>query len=443
VEKRDVINFLFVLSFPVYGIGSYISAAKSPSTGFIISTSIFAVIALFYCIDLIYKKKFQVRINMIYALMMLFLLSTVASLFIALAKNLPEDTVGITITRSMLVLLPFQAFVIVWLYNSNDEGKVVKLTLISLAALLFLNLAGYYGLGMVNITHTIEGRLSFPFLDAFYSGAGLLAIIDILLLYYLRKVWDNIIWFSVLLIFFMINLMLFQMINSRLATLILMMIFVLMLFKAIRARGVFLVSLFTLPILLSSGLLLYQILKSPALASVMQRVDVEDVTTFHGRSYIWNDAIDWFLYDQRGLLLGNGFKGHYFLNLLPDVVKRWNAPNALYLHLHSTSLEILVNQGLVFYILCCYIFYRTYVYYKQRHKQGDEVGSFLPVVIFLLFITQVDTFTYLDSPGAIIFALMVSRVAISDTFKRTEEIRMQKGIKLSSYQYADKQPVYD
>jgi O-antigen ligase len=178
--------------------------------------------------------------------------------------------------------------------------------------------------------------------------------------------------------------------------------------------------MFMIPILLSSGLIIYQVLQVPALASVVQRVNVEDVVTFHGRSYLWEDAIDWAIHDQRGLLFGNGYRGQYFLDLIPDVVQMWNAKDPFVLHLHSTSLEILVNQGLVILIIYCALFYKIYATYRQKHKERAEEGSLLPVVLFLLFIMQVDTFLYMDGLGFFVFAFLAATVAVDQSIQQLE-----------------------
>jgi hypothetical protein len=374
--------------------------------------------------------------------MNLFILSSIVSLFIALQNGLPDTNLRLTIVRSVLLLTPFNAFVITALYL-NDGSDFFKWTLVSLSVLVAINLIGYYGLGLINLTHSIEGRLSFPFLDAFYSGANVLAIINLMLLFYLRKAWTNPIQFALLGSYFMVNLVLFYLINSRLAMLIFLLVLMLILFRAIKMKSVYWISLFTLPILLSSGLLLYEILKVPALASVMQRVDIEDVTTFHGRSYLWEDALNWLFYDQRGLLLGNGYKGHFFLDLIHDVVKLWNAEAGHYLHLHSTSLEILVSQGVLFFIIYCVIFYRAHVYYRQRNELGGAESAFLPVIVFLLIMMQVDTFLYLDSPGSIILALLVSRASVSYQLKISKPNPIATGILVRNHKEFQKLPTYD
>jgi hypothetical protein len=411
--KKDVINFLFVAGFPVYGIGSYVAASR-PSIGYAVAFLPYILIIVFYCVDLLYKREFEIRVGATYLLMLTFLASSVASLFIALNKGLPESSLTMTMARSLLIVVPFHSFLVVSLYN-NDGNAISRLVLVGLSLLVAINLAGFFGLGLVNVTHSIEGRLSFPFIDGFYSGAALLAIINLMLVHHLRKLWRSPIPFTLLCAYFLLNLVFIHLINSRLTTLIFLVVLLLIFLNALRVKGVFTVSLLTLPILLSSGLILYEILQSPALAMIMQRVDIEDVTTFHGRSYIWQDVFDWVWGDRRGIVFGNGYKGHYFLDLIADVVKLWNAEEGYYLHLHSTSLEILVSQGLIIFVFYCILLYRTYSFYRARNRQGEEEGSLLAVVIFLLFMMQVDVFVYLDGLGALIVAWLVSRAAITRT----------------------------
>jgi hypothetical protein len=413
MHKYQIINLLFLISFPVYGAGAYVAAKLSPSVGYLVSCSIHLLIILFYCIDLAYQREFRVRINFNYVLMMLFLLSSVASLFIALNKGLPDTNLAQMSMRSLLLVIPFHSFLIVRLYNDGEQKHLPPiLVLRGLSLLLFINIAGYYGLGLTNETHSIEGRLNFPFLDGFYSGAGLLAILNLMLLYYMPRWWSNVITFPTVLIYFAINLVFFYGINSRLAILIFLSLLTLYALRSLRVRGLYFVSMLMLPILLSSGLLLYEVLQMPVLASVVQRVDVEDVTTFNGRSYLWVDALNWLAYDQRGLLFGNGYRGQYFLDLVPDVIRLWNVREGHNLHLHSTSLEILVNQGIIAFGIFSVLLYRLYVYYKQKHREVNDEGAFFPVLLFLLFILQVDTFVYIDGLGFVLFAWLVANISI-------------------------------
>ena len=414
--KRDIINFLFIISFPVYGIGTYISAISSPSVGYFISISPHILIILFYSIDLLYKGEFEIRLNKYYFFMLLFILSATTSLFIALRNGLPEAKLTLTITKSFLLIIPFHSFLLVTLYNYK-RVSMLKLTLLSLSLLLAINLAGYFGGGLSNGTHSLEGRLNFPFLEGIYSGACLLAIINLLLLYYLKRHWANPIRFVSFGAYFLFNLILFFLINSRLTILIFVLVVALCLIGMIRMRGIYVLSMFTIPILLGSGLLIYEVLQLPGFSSMMQRVDIEDVTTFNGRAFLWQDAMDWLLKDGEGLLLGNGYKGHYFLGLIDDVARLWNEEDIHHMHLHSTSMEILVCQGVIFFIIFAALFYMAHDYYRTKHIKGKEEGAFLPVIVFLLFIMQVDNFVYLDGLGFVIFSLLVSPMAIKQDVK--------------------------
>ena len=422
--KRSIINFLFVLSFPVYGLGAYVSS-QNPSIGFMVSVSIHLIIILFYCLDILYKSKVSVRINGTYFLMLLFLLSSVGSLFVSYYKGLPETTWLLTVTKAILVLAPIHSFLAVAIYN-EERKDFPRLLLLGFSALLFFNLVGLFGFGLVNETHSIEGRINFPFLDGFYSAAGLLSIINILLMFYLRNVLEDPIRFSLLGFYFVLNSVLLYLINSRLTILIFLFVFCLIIFHAIRGRWLYWLSLFLVPILLSTGLLLYKVLKSPVFESMMKRVSVEDVVTFNGRSYLWKDSMDWLLYDQRGLMFGNGFRGHYFLDNIQDVVVRWNVEERQHLHLHSTSFEIMMSQGILAFVLYCIIFFRVYKHFRKQHVKETEEGALFPVVVFLLFIMQVDTFVYMDSTGALIFALLVAKSSLIEKSKTKQTMRVRK-----------------
>jgi hypothetical protein len=430
--KRDIINFLFIISFPVFGIGTYYSAIKSPSVGYLISIAPHLMMLLIYLIDLMYQREFVFRLNAKYFLMLLFLLSSIASLFVALNKGLPESNFGLLITKSLLLIVPFHSFLVLILYN-NNRGNLLRLLLSSLSLLLIINLIGFYVLGMSNGVHSIDGRINFPFLDGFYSGASLLAIINLILLYFMQRAWNDPVRFAMLTSFFSLNFVLIFLINSRLTILVFILVLALMIFGALRIRGLYLLSMFTIPILLSSGVLIYKIAQLPGLSSLLQRVDVEDVTTFNGRAFLWKDAMDWLLYDQQGLIWGNGYKGHYFLGLISDVAKLWNEKDAHHMHLHSTSMEILVCQGVAFFIVFAILLYQVYHYYKIKNQNGEEEGAFLPVVIFLLFILQVDTFLYLDSLGFIIFSVLMAKVAINEKANDTQAIKLDKQNGLLTY----------
>ncbi len=413
--KRDIINFFYTISFPLYGIGSFVAATINSPIGNSISVSAHLFILLFYCIDLLYKKQFTLRINGLFFLMILFQISSIIAYVVALSKNAPFLTELHSITRSASILFPFYAFIAVCLYNEKDKARLVSLTFQGLSILLFFNVIGYYVFGLENGTHSIEGRLSLPFIDGMYSGACMIAVVNLMVFYYMKKALGNndSYRFSYLLLYFLINLVLLFLVNSRLANLTFRLVFGLALFNVIhRFKGLYLIGVFFVPLLLNLGLLLYQILTLPVFRVIMQRVDLKDVTTFNGRSFGWEQAIDWFLYDQTNVVFGNGYNGHYFLHLMTNIAKLWNVRETD-THLHSTSLSILVDQGIVGAILMLLITYTTYMYFKNQMSMRKEEGILFSVMVFILIVMQVDMFVYRESAGWIILSLLVAFAAIN------------------------------
>jgi hypothetical protein len=422
MDKRNIINGLFILSFPVYGIGTYISASISPSAGYFISAALHLLILVFYVIDVIYRKQIRFRLNWVYLAMLFYIATTAGSLFVGYFKGLPESNLNMIMIRTFLLLVPFHSFIVFTLYNEHHTDEIPMLLIKGLSALLFVNLLGYFGLGLANEQHSIEGRLNMPFLDGFYSGASVLAVMNLLIAHRIRSNRDRPIESMVLTFYFIGILALLYMINSRLAMMIFLVIFMMFLVRIIAMRGTFLVSLFFIPILLSSAYLLYQLVLLPGMSDVLQRVDVEDVTTFNGRAFLWKDGLDWLLGSHEGLILGNGYKGHYFLDLITDVAELWNTDEIFHLHMHSSSLEILICQGLISYGVFCLIWYRVYTFFRNKYKAGSMEGAFLGPVLYLLFILQVDTFVYMDGLGFVLFALLASRISITEPVRYLEPI---------------------
>lgn len=430
MDKRSVINGLFILSFPIYGIGTYISASVSPSAGYIVSMVLHIMILVFYTIDLIYRNKITYRLNWWYVAMLFYIVTTAGSLFVGYFKGLPESNLGMITVRTFLLLIPFHSFIAFTLYNEHHADEIPMILIKGLSALLFVNLVGYFGLGLANAQHSIDGRLNMPFLDGFYSGASILAILNLLIAYRVRSNRDKPLESMGLTFFFILNLGLLYMINSRLAMMIFLVIFVMFVVRIIAMRGMYLASLFFIPILLSSAYLLYQLVLLPGMADIMQRVDVEDVTTFNGRAFLWKDGLEWLAGSREGLILGNGYKGHYFLDLITDVAELWNTDEVFHLHMHSSSLEILICQGLVSFVVFCMIWFRVYNFYRVKYKAGSMEGALLGPVLYLLFILQVDTFVYMDGLGFVLFALLASRVSISEPAKNTSGIEIRRDIKV-------------
>jgi len=224
-----------------------------------------------------------------------------------------------------------------------------------------------------------------------------------MLIYYMARIQNDPFRLAYLAAYFILNLMLLNLINSRLNILIFLFVALLLSFRVIeKIKGLFVASFFTVPILLSSGLILYQILTLPVFITMLKRVDVQDI-------------MSWITEDQRGIFWGNGFKGHYFLDLISDVAKLWNSDVKDYhhMHLHSSAFEILVCQGIFGYVIFLILFHRVYTYYKKKYLTGDSEGVFFAVAVFLLFILQVDMFVYLESSGQVIFSLLMASVLVN------------------------------
>ena len=415
LDKRDIINFFYTASFPLYGIGSFVAATINSPIGNFISISAQVFILLFYFIDVLYKKQITLRVNGLFVLVILFQLSSIAAYIVALNKNAPFLSSLHSITRSAVILFPFYAFIAVCLYNEKDRARMVRLTFKGLNILLFINLIGFFVFGLKNGTHTIEGRLSLPFIDGMYSGACIIAVINLIVLFYMKQALaaTDSFRFTYLFIYFLVNLLLLFLVNSRMANLIFLFVFVLALFNIThRFKGLFLIGVFFVPLLLNLGLLLYQILTLPLFKVIMQRVDLKDVVTFNGRSFGWEQAIDWLLYDQTNLVFGNGYNGHYFLHLMSNIAKLWNVRETD-THLHSTSLSILVDQGIVGGVLLLFISYRVYMYFKEQLTIGKEEGVLFIVMVFILIVMQVDMFVYKESAGWVLLSLLAAFASLN------------------------------
>lgn len=412
IYKRDIVNFLFITSFPVLGLGRYVSGSMSPSMGYMVGLVPYFLILLFYGVDLLYKREFQIRLNRNYWLMLAFLLSTVISLFVSFRKNLPNLDFQFTIMRSVVLLVPFHAFLVVMLYNRGKDN-LFRLTLMGLNLLLLINVIGFYGLGLSNQVHSIEGRINFPFLEALYSGAGLVVIISLMVIYRLAASWNYPLRFSGLLAYLLVNIFFLFYINSRLVIIIFIVVMLIYFFKlGSRFSYLFLFSFFTLPLLLNTGKLIYEVLSLPIFVSLLQRVDMFDIMTFNGRSLLWENVFDWMWFDQRGFIFGNGFQGHYFLGIEYDVAKLFGIKDLDSLHLHSAVLEIIVNQGIVGIILVMVIFFKTCRYFKKLYDQHANDGAFYYVLVFMMLLLHVDMLQYMDNFGSTVFSLLVARTVV-------------------------------
>lgn len=421
VTKKAVINLLMLASFPLFGIGNYVSATMSPTLGFLVGSSAWLAIIAFYVLDAIYIKNLVYRVNGNFWLMVLVLASSVFALLYANYRGFPGMKWTISIASAITLCIPFPAFVITYLYNQKDPDKVLRIVGNSIILLLLANVVGYYGLGLSNQGHSLEGRLNLPFFGGLYSAANLVATINLILLASLRHIWhrpSKLFSLKTIMMgfYFMANLLVIFYVNSRLVTVVFLLVVGLFIFKCLRSRVLYWTSWAMIPLLLSMGVILYQILSMPVFAFLLQRVDFEDVVTFHGRSYLWERGLEWLFTDARGILFGNGQNGQYWLGLLTDIGRMWN-PEAehgdAYIHFHSTTLELLVNNGLFGFLPYAILLYRLLQYYRKEYVKGTQDGLLLIAQVFTLFTLQVSMFYYAGGFGFILFALMVSRISLT------------------------------
>ncbi|HEX7014372.1 MAG TPA: O-antigen ligase family protein [Cyclobacteriaceae bacterium] len=344
--------------------------------------------------------------------MLLFLLSSIAAIFVSYSKGYPNLSLNVAIGNAIALLVPFHAFLVVAWYNRNmPEGTFLRLMMTGLIVLLLVNLLGYAG-GLSNQGHNLEGRLNLPFFQGLYAASSLMIFLNIL---FIRQISRHITrvtqwWWKVP--FIGMNLVLIYLINSRLTMLLFLVVLALMFFKIVRSRAAYWASLFTIPIVLSMRFLVYEIVSMPVFAGIMQRVDFRDVTSFNGRAYLWEIGMNWLLVDQRGLFFGNGMGGQYFIGLLEFYARLWSGGKSALLHFHSSSLEIVVNQGLFGYLLYIALLYQVFIYFRKKYIQNEADGDVYPSIVFMLFLLQIDTFVYMTGLGSIILAALVAKVCL-------------------------------
>lgn len=421
--KKDVINFLFVISFPVFGIGNYIGSSISTPLGYAVSTSSFLLITLFYLLDILYGGRFNGKINRLYYIALLFVLSGIASLFVSLFRGLPGLKILNVIGISLLVFFSFHAFLVVYLYNIKSRAELLpRLLFMSLTALLIVNLLGYAA-GMTNQGHNLEGRVNLPFFGGLYTAASVLAMVNLMLVWKMRKVWwTNPVRMSGYTIYFLVNCLIIYQINSRLTMMIFLGVLLLIFLGGIRSNVVYWSALFMLPLLLNLSVLVYQLLTLPVFESVMQRVDYENVTSFSGRGYLWEIGLAWLVEDQRGLLFGNGYQGQYFLGNLREIAALWNPDTPDRMHFHSSSLEVVVNQGLFGFVLFMVVAYKVFKRYKEKFVRDLPDGIYFFAVVYLLYDLQVSTFVYLDGIGAMFLIFFAAGIIVEKPAPVTETL---------------------
>ncbi|MBX2977857.1 MAG: O-antigen ligase family protein [Flavobacteriales bacterium] len=413
ISKIKLVNTLFLLSFPFYGLGTYVTFKTNFSAGVILSVLPSLLILSIYGLDVLYRGRVTPMVNRVYGVAMLFILSLVASMWVAFAKGFPGLNMLNTTSLSVMFIVPFNAAVVVQVYNRGNENfDFAWLVLKGLAFFILLNLIGY-GAGLRNLVHGFEGRINLPFMRGIYDASHVMSVVNLMLLFYLRDLIAKPFRYITLGALFMVNMAIMMNINSRLSFMIFVVLLVLFLFKFMKViRGLFTVSLFTMPLLMSFALLIYEVLSLPFFVAILQRVDKEDVTTFNGRTYIWNSMADWAMYDRTGWLFGLGYRGQYELRMLDFLAILWQEEHSYNFHLHSTFLEITMDQGLIGLVLFYACMWFGFSYYRKHYRAGTLEGPLFAGIVYLMFIWQIDIFCYGIDLGNPIFFTMLSLAAI-------------------------------
>ncbi len=426
LSKRKLVNALFMAGFPVYGIGTYLmfDPAMGWSLGLLFASSPFTAIILFHLVDLLYRRRFAVHVGPLFWLCCAVILSFDASVLMGLHYRSPVLIPANAVAIILQCTVPYLAAVIVQVYNRDVDGFDWSSMLMKcLFALIGINLLGM-GAGLHNKLHSFEGRASFPFVLGIYEAAHLLAFVNLVLLFYMRDVARRPVRFALMLAFYLLNLAIIMSVNSRLSFMVFFVMTVLVLVRAVRAvRGLYWTSLFTMPIMVSFALLIYEVLSLPFFTALLSRVDKKDVTTYNGRTYIWESAWDWATTDGRGLLLGNGYNGQYRLHLLEYVAKLWGADASYNLHMHSAFLEFFVNQGIVGVLLMYWLYWQAMKHCYDHYRRNTAMAPLYGGLLYLLFVWQIDITGYGYYLGFTLLLMIMAPLSIKAsaiTGKRTD-----------------------
>ncbi|MFZ1331995.1 MAG: O-antigen ligase family protein [Flavobacteriales bacterium] len=417
ISKRKLINGLFTAGIPFYGIGFYIGARFSFSMGMLVSLIPFVLLVMVHFLDLIYRGTALRMVNQVYYIGLMALLSMAAGMWMAFSRGFPGYDAFNTSLQTLMILLPFHAGIIVQLTNrENDDFDFARMFLKGVSILILLNYLGY-AVGFHNLMHAFPGRINLPFMRGLYDAAHLLSIINLMLLFYIKDFTKKPGTFVGLSLFYLVNMAVMISVNSRLSFLVFLIITILFVSRIMRtARFVYPIAMFTLPLLLSFALLIYEILTLPIFSAVLSRVNKADITSFNGRSYIWEAAWDWFVNDRRDLIFGGGYNGQYWIGFMDRIAVLWGVKTPKLIHMHSSSLQILFAQGIVGVILMSLCLWYVYKWYRERYISNAMEGPLFAVAVYFVFIWQIDIFVYGLDFGVPLLFTMLSYIAIKPQF---------------------------
>jgi O-antigen ligase len=414
ITKRQLINTMYVGALPIYGFGFFHGARTgSISQGMIVSILPYILLIAVHLIDLMYRGYAVRVVNRSYWLAVATLVSMASGMWIALQRGFPGFETFNTLMQSLLILLPFQAAVVVQVVNREDpDFNFSDLFLKALVALVLFNFLGYAA-GHSNLVHYFAGRINLPYIRGLYDAAHLLSIINLMLLFQIKDFMRRPGRFIMLLGFYLVNVAVMISVNSRLSFMTFVALTVLFLARVFRtARFVYPISLFTIPLLLSFALLIYEILTLPIFQTVLDRVSKEDVTSFNGRSYIWYAAWDWLVSDRRDFLFGAGYNGQYWFGLMDRIGVLWSVDKPAFIHMHSTSLQVLMAQGISGFVLMCMCMWQVFKYYRRQYIANTALAPLFAAAVYFLFIWQIDIFVYGIDIGTLLFFSLMSYFAV-------------------------------
>ena len=415
IRKHQVVNALFVCGLPVFGIGNYLmyKPGFTWTAGCLFSVIPYAAIVAFHVVDLVVRGSFTPIVNRVFLVCSAAILSMIASIAVGLHYHSPVLKMSNSLAMVVEFSMPFLAAVAVQAYNVHRaDFDWLALLLKSMLLLEAVNLVGVAA-GLHNILHSFEGRMSFPFMLGIYESAHLLALLNLMLMFKLRDLGTRPVRFLGILALYMMNVAIMMSVNSRLSFMMFFAITVLFATKAIRAiKGLYTLSLFTMPLMMSFALLIYQILSLPFFVAILERVDKEDVTTFNGRTYIWEAAFDWALNDRRNLLLGNGFQGQYHLRLLDHVAQLWGESGSYNIHMHSAFLQILLGQGLLGLVIMYMVYWYGYKGYRSAYLAGTSMAPAFAAFVYMLFCWQIEISFFGYNFGFLFLMLMMAPLCV-------------------------------
>ena len=417
ISKRNLINSLFVLAWPAYGYGMYRAYTGVLSLGFVLCLTPFLIILLVHGIDLIYRTRTVSMVNRVYWIGMAYLISLAGAQWLAFARGFPGFNPTNTMMQTIMFMVPFNASIVVQIRNrDNDDFDFARMLLTGIFLLIVINLMGY-ATGLRNVIHGLDGRMNLPFLRGVYDAAHLMSIVNLILLFRIKNFVGKPFTFMGLTGFYLLNMFVMIDVNSRLSFMMFLLLTLLFLFRIMKTlRFVFPISLFTMPLLMGSALIIYNILTLPLFSAIVSRVDKDDVTTFNSRTYIWEEAWQWFLHDRRGFFFGNGYNGQYALGMMDRVALIWETDHAYNIHMHSTFLEVVMSQGVVGYVLFCTLVWFAFRYYRELYKRDTIEAPLFAAVVYLMFIWQIDIFCYGLEMGNPLFFALLSSLAIDPKY---------------------------